>query len=76
MISLTGCANFSPDGGMFTVQAISSDALAKDVARVSTEEEARGAHERIRMLLAEPLDAETSVQVALLSNSGLQAAFA
>jgi hypothetical protein len=43
MISLTGCANFSPDGGMFTVQAISSDALAKDVARISTEEEARAA---------------------------------
>ncbi len=76
MTSLAGCANFSPDGGMFTVQAISSDALAKDVARISTEGEARAAHERVRMLLAEPLDAETSVQVALLSNSGLQAAFA
>lgn len=76
MISLTGCANFSPDGGMFTVQAISSDALAKDVARISTEEEARAARERVRMLLVKPLDAETSVQVALLSNSGLQAAFA
>lgn len=76
MSSLAGCANFSPDGGMFTVQAISADALAKDVVRVRTEEEVRAAHEHVRMLLAEPLNAETSVQVALLSNSGLQAAFA
>lgn len=76
MSSLAGCANFSPDGGMFTVQAISADALAKDVVRVRTEEEVRAAHERVRVLLAEPLNAETSVQVALLINSGLQAAFA
>lgn len=74
--SLAGCANFSPDGGMFTVQAISSDVLAKDVTRISTEDEARAARERVRTLLSQTLDAETSVQIALLNNSGLQAAFA
>jgi outer membrane protein TolC len=76
LTSLAGCANFSPDGGMLTVQAVSSDALAKDVVRIRTDEEARAAHERVRSLLANSLDADTAVQIALLNNSGLQASFA
>lgn len=76
LASSGGCASFSPDGGMLTVQAISADALAKDVARVQTEEEARAAHERVSSLLAEPITVDTSVQIALLNNAGLQAAFA
>jgi outer membrane protein TolC len=76
MSSMAGCANFSPDGGMLAVQAISSDVLAKHVSRIATEDEARIVQERVRALLAVPMDAEGSVQVALLNNSGLQAAFA
>jgi outer membrane protein TolC len=76
LVSVGGCANFSPDGGMLTVQAISSEALAKDVVRIRSEDEALAANERVRSLLADTLDAETAVQIALLNNSGLQAAFA
>jgi len=75
-LGLGGCASFSPDGGMFAVQAASSGVLGKDVVRIRTEEEAVQSRERVRTLLANPLDAETSVQIALLNNAGLQASFA
>ena len=61
---------------MVAVQAISSEALAKDVTRIQTAEEARAVRERVRALLGEQVNAESSVQIALLNNSGLQAAFA
>jgi outer membrane protein TolC len=61
---------------MLAVQEISSEALSKDVGRIRSEEEQHEAQARVRTLLARTLDAETSVQIALLNNSGLQAAFA
>lgn len=75
-LGLGGCASFSPDGGMLAVQAASSEVLGKDVVRIRSEEEAVQSRERIRTLLIEPLDAETSIQIALLNNAGLQASFA
>ena len=76
LASTGGCANFSPDGGMLTVQGISSEALTKDVGRIRSEEEYVAARERVRSLLADTLSADTAVQIALLNNAGLQAAFA
>ena len=76
LATLGGCASFSSDGGMMTVQSISSQALSKDVVRIRTAEEAAAAHERVRSLLSGSLDAEVAVQIALINNSGLQADFA
>lgn len=61
---------------MLAVQAASYETLGKDVVRIRSEEEAARSRERVRTLLTEPLDAETSVQIALLNNAGLQASFA
>lgn len=74
-LGLSGCASFSPDGGMLAVQAASGDAIGKDIVRIRSEDEAAQSLERVRTLLAKPLDAETSVQIALLNNAGLQASF-
>lgn len=73
---LAGCAKFTPDGGMSTVQQISIGALQKDVVRIRTEADAAEIDGRVRSLLASGLNADKAVQIALLNNRGLQAAFA
>ncbi len=49
--------------------------LGKDVTKIRTEEEAAAAEACVRTLLAKPLTADAAVQIALLNNRGLQAAY-
>src|SRR5690349_15750255 len=49
--------------------------IGKDVAKLTSAEDNRRARERIQALLAEPLSEDTAVQIALLNNRGLQAAY-
>lgn len=72
---LSGCASFSPDGGMATVAGIAGETLKKDVVAIRSTDDEQWASERIRRLLARPLTVETAVQTALLDNRGLQAAY-
>lgn len=75
--AIGGCASFTPDGGMLTVADISSGTIGKTVTRVRTEDDARTVRDRVQGLLAGgPVKADAAVQIALLNNSGLQAAFA
>ncbi|MBS0546190.1 MAG: TolC family protein [Proteobacteria bacterium] len=76
---VAGCAKFSADGGMDNVardvgQEAGAD-LGRSVVKITSVEQAQQARERVSALLAEPLSAETSVQVALLNNRDLQAAY-
>lgn len=73
--ALAGCAAFSPDGGMTAVSDLSSRTIGKDVAFVRTPEDADAVGARVRQLLSRTLNAETAVQIALLNNKGLQAAY-
>jgi len=71
---LAGCAHFSPDGGMLLVEErAGSD--GQEVIKIRTEQEAAYAQARVHALLAGPLTADAAVQVALLNNRGLQAAY-
>ena len=72
---LSGCAKFSVDGGMNFVKSEAGGELHKDVVKIRTEADAAAAKARIKSLLAKPLTADTAVQIALLNNRGLQAAF-
>jgi len=72
---LSACAKFSPDAGMDVVGAIAADELNKDVAALRTPEEAERARVAVRRLLGRTLTADAAVQVALLNNRGLQAAY-
>lgn len=72
---LAGCQTFSPDAGMGLVSGIAGAALNKDVAALRTPEEAEAAQARIKALLRRPLSADAAVQIALLNNRGLQAAY-
>lgn len=74
-LGLSGCAAFSPDSGMTAVSELTSQAIRKDVAFVRTAEEADAVDARVRQLLSGTLTAEATVQVALLNNKGLQAAY-
>jgi outer membrane protein TolC len=72
---LSACASFSPDGGMSLTTDIASRDLHKDVAAIRTEDDATAARAKVNHLLKRPLTAESAVQIALLNNRGLQAAY-
>ena len=70
-----GCAKFTDDGGMAPVTDGVRKEIGKEAAKLSSPEDHRRARERVQALLAEPLSEEGAVQVALLNNRGLQAAY-
>ena len=72
---LAGCATFSSDAGMEVVSGIAATELRKDVLKVGTKETAAAAQARVQRLLASTLSADAAVQIALLNNRGLQAAY-
>jgi outer membrane protein TolC len=75
MLLLAGCKTFSPDGGFAPVAEIAGEHLNKDVAFLRTEQDEMAARGAVAQLLRRPLSAEAAVQVALLNNRGLQAAY-
>jgi outer membrane protein TolC len=70
-VALAGCAGFSPDGGLDRVSSLTHDRTGVGVQRESAEGKAQ-----VRELLAADLTPDGAVQVALLNNQRLQAAFA
>src|SRR5712675_2011594 len=72
---LSACAKFSPDAGMDAVGDIAAHELKKDVAAIRPPDEAVAAATAVRRLLGRTLTADTAVQIALLNNRGLQAAY-
>ncbi len=74
-LGMSGCASFSPDGGMKLVSDVTSQTIGKDTAFVRSADEAADAGSRVKRLLGRALTADAAVQVALLNNKGLQAAY-
>ena len=72
---LGGCASFSPDGGLSVAGNYAALELNKDIVKVNDESIALTAEARVEQLLRRPLTADSAVQIALLKNRGLQAAF-
>jgi hypothetical protein len=72
---LAGCASFSADGGFGQVEQVAKDRLGKNLHWARTEEQQSHIDQRVAELLARPLSADDAVQLALLNNRGLQAAF-
>jgi len=73
---LSGCAWFTPDAGMNAVSEIAARDLDKSAAALRTPEDALDARVAVSQLLRRPLNAGAAVQIALLNNRGLQAAYA
>jgi outer membrane protein TolC len=72
---LTGCASFSPDAGMDTVSGIAAAELKKAAYKTDNEHAAAAAERHVRRLLVSTLSADAAVQIALLNNKALQAAY-
>jgi len=74
-IGLSRCASFSPDGGMSVVSEVAGKTIKKEVAFVRSDDDGERADRTVKHLLTRPLTVDAAVQVALLNNKGLQAAY-
>lgn len=74
-LGLGGCTAFSPDGGFDGIAGASRTHLGQDVKWARTPTERSDLSRRVGDLLKQPLAADEAVQVALLNNGDLQAAF-
>jgi outer membrane protein TolC len=72
---LSGCSSFSPDAGMSVVSDIAGRTIGKDVAFVRSSDDEARASEGVRRLLLRGLTVNAAVQIALLNNKSLQAAY-
>lgn len=72
---VSACQTLSPNGGMSMVSGFAARELNKDVVAIRTPEQAEDVRAHIARLLARPLTADSAVQIALLNNRGLQAAY-
>jgi outer membrane protein TolC len=70
-----GCAGFSKDGGFDAVAEAARRHLAAEVEWPRTSQERAKTDVQVAALLEHPLSADDAVQVALLNNRMLQAAF-
>lgn len=75
LMLLSGCATFSPDGGMKPVALFADTALHKEIAVIRTPEDAKRTQEVVQRLRRHVLTADSAVQIALLNNRALQAAY-
>lgn len=73
---LTGCATISDDGGMNAVSELTKERTGQAVQRSKPGSNTESVDKSVSQLLGKPLTPDTAVQVALLNNQGLQAAFA
>jgi outer membrane protein TolC len=72
---LSACKSLSPDGGMTAVAAVAGEGLNKNVVKISSTGDAAFARNEVSRLLRAPISADAAVQIALLNNAGLQAAY-
>ncbi|MBC7942592.1 MAG: TolC family protein [Chitinophagaceae bacterium] len=72
---LGGCTSFTPDGGFGAVERTTKERIGKDLQWARSDADFDAIARRVAELMAEPLTVDDAVQVALLSNRGLQAGF-
>ena len=75
-LALAGCATFSEDGGFGVVETAVRERTGQQAQWVRSDDDARTVRARVKELLAQPLDAASATQIALLNNPGLQARYA
>ena len=75
VVTLSGCASFSSDGGFGPVEQIAKDRLGKQITWARSDADRDAIDKRVTQLLEQPLSADDAVQIALLNNRGLQASF-
>jgi outer membrane protein TolC len=76
LVLLSGCTSFSPDGRFGEIGSAVSERGGGEAKWIRSADEADSAAARVKELLAQPLSAQSAVQIALLNNRGLQARYA
>ena len=76
LLTVSGCATLSVDGGFGPVGTIAKQRTGQEARWVRTEADVAAAQSAVRQLLTHPLTADDAVQIALLNNHGLQATYA
>jgi outer membrane protein TolC len=76
VLLLSGCASFSPDGGMDRVAALTRERTGQAPPTLHSNDSQDSAAQRAVELLRAPLTQEGAVELALLQHRGLQARFA
>lgn len=74
-LSLAACTRVAPDAGFPDVQKAVSERLGKTVSWNRGTERDKAVGDRIAALLANPLTPDAAVEIALINNPELQAAF-
>src|SRR5450755_4770963 len=74
-LALCGCAGFSRDGGFDAVASATRTHLGEDLKWPRSDQEQANVADQVTGLLARPLSANDAVQIALLNNRTLRAAF-
>jgi outer membrane protein TolC len=74
-LALSGCAQFSRDGGFDTIARTTQERIGKEVRWSRTADEQAKSKRQMAELLGRPLSVEDAVQIALLGNASLQASF-
>lgn len=72
---LGACSFVTEDAGFGDVKTITAPHLSQEIRRTKTTDDERKVSDEIRQRLASPLSVDDAVQVALLNNRGLQAAY-
>ena len=75
LLALVGCSTFSEDGG-FGLAEESAQQFGQRAVWLRDDEARADAEAEVAQLLTEVLSVESAVQIALLNNPGLQAAYA
>jgi outer membrane protein TolC len=74
-VLLSSCAAFSPDGGVNIAAQAARQEFGRDAMALRSDADAAWAKSRVERLLKRPLTVDAAVEIALLNNRGLQAAF-
>ena len=72
---LAGCATFSDDGGFGRVEQAAKQHLGQELRWARSAQDREAIERRVAELLQQPLGIDAAVQLALLNNPGLQAAY-
>jgi len=76
VLLLGGCASLRPDAGFSDVERVVEQRTGAQTKWTRSTSEPESVRARVKELLGKPLGAQDAVQVALLNNPGLQAAYA
>ena len=70
---LSGCATFSTDGGVESVQSLTRERIAGQPRLPARGIDSAASPATVKELLAQPLTADAAIQLAVLNNPGLRA---